>query len=189
MKRGVSGVLVGVTRSPAWFSPPKERRPCYLSASLRRPVGGKGTAAKATGTAICKFSKKLIAMKNLIHRVLNLLLYLGFCAMLGTGLLMAYRLPPGSRGGSGLTVLGIDRHEWGDVHLWISYIFIAVVIAPLAMNWTWLNKIAASMKPLRLWGGLLVGIVIIVLLLLLPVHNRQLPRNQGHGRIHEIQEE
>ena len=90
-------------------------------------------------------------MKNLIHRALNLLLYLGFCAMLGTGLLMAYRLPPGSRGGSGLTVLGIDRHEWGDVHLWISYIFIAVVIAPLAMNWTWLNKIAASMKPLRLW--------------------------------------
>ena len=128
-------------------------------------------------------------MKNLIHRVLNLLLYLGFCAMLGTGLLMAYRLPPGSRGGTGLTVLGIDRHQWGDVHLWISYIFIAVVIAHLWMNWAWLNKIAASMKPMRLWGGLLVGIVIIVLLLLLPVHNRQLPRNQGHGRIHEIQEE
>ena len=43
-------------------------------------------------------------MKNLIHRVLNLLLYIAFCAMVGTGLLMAYRLPPGSRGGSGLTV-------------------------------------------------------------------------------------
>ena len=88
-----------------------------------------------------------------------------------------------------MTVLGIDCHQWGDVHLWISYIFIAVVIAHLGMNWTWLNKISASMKPVRLWGGLLVGIVIIVLLLLLPVHNRQLPRNQGHGRIHEIQEE
>jgi hypothetical protein len=109
--------------------------------------------------------------------------------MLGTGLLMAYRLPPGSRGGSGLTVLGMDRHEWGDVHLWISYIFIAAVIVHLGMNWTWLNKIAASMKPMRLLGGLLAGVLIIVLLLVLPVNNRRLSRNQGHGRIQQAQEE
>ena len=128
-------------------------------------------------------------MKNLIHRILNLLLYLAFCAMVGTGLLMAYRLPPGSRAGSGLTVLGMDRHEWGDIHLWISYIVIAAVIAHLGMNWTWLKKIAASMKPLRLLGGLLVGIAMIVVLILLPVNNRRLPRSQGHGRIHETQEE
>ena len=83
----------------------------------------------------------------------------------------------------------MDRHEWGDVHLWISYIVIAAVIAHLGMNWTWLKKIAASMKPLRLMGGLLVGIVIIAVLLVLPVNNRRLPRNQGHGRIHETQEE
>ena len=130
-------------------------------------------------------------MKNLIHRVLNLLLYIAFCAMVGTGLLMAYRLPPGSRGGRGLTVLGMDRHEWGDVHLWISYIVIAAVIAHLGMNWTWLKKIAASMKPLRLLGGLVVGIIIVVVLLVLPVTvtNRRFPGNQGHGRIHETQEE
>ncbi len=85
----------------------------------------------------------------------------------------------------------MDRHEWGDVHLWISYIVIAAVIAHLGMNWTWLKKIAASMKPLRLLGCLLVGIVIIIALLVLPVtvNNRRLPRNQGHGRIHETQEE
>ena len=109
--------------------------------------------------------------------------------MVGTGLLLAYHLPPGSKDGSGLTVLGMDRHEWGDVHLWISYIVIAAVIGHLGMNWTWLKKIAASMKPLRLWGGLLVGIGIIVMLLVLPVNNRRLPRNQGHGRINETLEE
>jgi H+/Cl- antiporter ClcA len=130
-----------------------------------------------------------MAMKNLVHRVLNLLLYVAFCAMVGTGLLLAYHPPPGNRGGNGLTVLDMDRHEWGNVHLWISYIVIAAVIAHLGMNWTWLKKIATSMQPLRLWGGLLVGIVIIVALLLLPVNNRRFPRNQGHGRIHETQEE
>ena len=83
----------------------------------------------------------------------------------------------------------MDRHEWGDVHLWISYIVIAAVIAHLGMNWTWLKKIAASMKPLRLMGGLLVGIVIIAVLLVLPVDNQRLPGNQGHRRIDETQEE
>ncbi len=37
-------------------------------------------------------------MKNLLTRASNLLLWLAFCALAGTGLLMAFRLPPGSRG-------------------------------------------------------------------------------------------
>ena len=56
-----------------------------------------------------------------------------------------------------MTVLGMDRHEWGDVHLWISYIVIAAVIAHLGMNRTWLKKIAASMKPLPYLGRLTRG--------------------------------
>jgi len=116
--------------------------------------------------------KILIAVKNVIHRVLNLFLYFAFCAMAGTGLLLAYRLPHGSRGGRALTMIGMDRHEWGNVHLWISYIAIVAVVAHLVMNWTWLRKIAASMKPLRLWGGLLAGILIIAVFVLLPVSNR-----------------
>jgi H+/Cl- antiporter ClcA len=127
-------------------------------------------------------------MKILIHRLLNFVLYVAFCAMIGTGLLLAYRLPPGNRGGRGLTILDMDRHEWGNVHLWIAYVVVAAVIAHLVMNWTWLTKIAASMKPWRLWGGLLLGIGIIVVLLLLPVNTERLPKGKGYGRIHESQE-
>ena len=127
-------------------------------------------------------------MKILIRRLLNFVLYVAFCAMIGTGLLLAYRLPPGNRGGRGLTILEMDRHEWGNVHLWIAYVVVAAVIAHLLMNWTWLTKIAASMKPWRLWGGLLLGIGIIVVLLLLPVNTERLPKGKGYGRIHESQE-
>jgi H+/Cl- antiporter ClcA len=127
-------------------------------------------------------------MKILIHRLLNFVLYVAFCAMIGTGLLLAYRLPPGNRGGRGLTILDMGRHEWGNVHLWIAYVVVAAVIAHLVMNWTWLTKIAASMKPWRLWGGLLLGIGIIVVLLLLPVNTERLPKGKGYGRIHESQE-
>ena len=57
--------------------------------------------------------------------------------MTGTGLLLAYRLH-GSPGGRAL-IIGMDRHEWGNVHLWISYIAVVAVLAHLIMNWTWLK--------------------------------------------------
>ena len=118
--------------------------------------------------------------------MLNLVLYFAFCAMTGTGLLLAYHLR-GSHGSQGLTIVGMGRHEWGNVHLWISYIAVVAVIAHLFMNWTWLKKIASSMKPLRLWGGLLAGILIIAVFALLPVSDHRLPENQGAGQIHQAQ--
>ncbi len=53
-------------------------------------------------------------MKLTIRRFLNLILYLSFCVMIGTGLMMGYRIVPGSRGGRGLEVLGWNRHQWGE---------------------------------------------------------------------------
>ena len=119
-------------------------------------------------------------MKILLARVLNLLLYLSFCAMVGTGLLMAFRLIPGSRGGRGLEVWGWSRHEWGDLHTWISYLFIALVVLHLALHWAWLTKCAASGHLWRLVLGLIVGLSIIAAFLLLPVQQRE--RGKSHGR-------
>ncbi len=119
-------------------------------------------------------------MKVAFRRILNLLLYLSFCVMIGTGLLMAYRLVPGSRGGQGLEVLGWNRHDWGDLHTWVSYAFIALVVAHLAINWTWLMKCAARGHAWRLAAGLLLGAAIIGTFFLLPVTHRQ----GGRGRQH-----
>jgi len=57
-----------------------------------------------------------ISPRTFLPRLLNALLWLVFCAMAGTGLLLAFRLPSGSRGGRGLSALGMARHEWGDWH-------------------------------------------------------------------------
>ncbi|MEI6351809.1 MAG: DUF4405 domain-containing protein [Verrucomicrobiota bacterium] len=119
-------------------------------------------------------------MKILLARALNLLLYLSFCTMAGTGLLMAFRLIPGSRGGQGLEVWGWSRHEWGDLHTWISYVFIALIAIHLVLHWAWLTKCAASGHLWRLIVGLAVGLAIIAAFLLLPVRHRE--RGKGHGR-------
>lgn len=112
-------------------------------------------------------------MKATLGRILNLLLYLSFCIMIGTGLLMGCRLIPGARGGQGLEVLGWNRHEWGALHTWVSYAFIALVAAHLAIHWSWLTKVAAKGHAWRLGAGLLAGAVIIGAFLLFPITQRQ----------------
>ncbi|MFZ2955288.1 MAG: DUF4405 domain-containing protein [Candidatus Ozemobacteraceae bacterium] len=53
-----------------------------------------------------------------------------------TGGILHWHLPPGSghtgRGGVGAKLLlGMDRHEWGDIHFWLSLIFVAFMVIHL----------------------------------------------------------
>jgi len=114
-------------------------------------------------------------MKNLWMRVSNLALFLGFCGLTGTGLLMKYRLPPGSRGGHGLSALGMTRHEWGDIHVWIGWGVVAITLLHLALNWVWLRKIAGYRRWVPLLSGLAFGALIVVLPLILPVARQPAP--------------
>ncbi len=64
----------------------------------------------------------------------------GLLAMLGlmiTGLIMKYLLPPGSRGGWGLSLWGWTRHEWGDLHFWLAVALVAMLVLHVALHWTW----------------------------------------------------
>lgn len=113
------------------------------------------------------------AWRNPINRVLNLALYILSCGMVGTGLLLWIRLPPGSahrrQGGSGAeTILGLTRHGWGDWHLYTGLALIALGILHLLMNWTWMRKIAAGAHAWKLWAGLAAGAAIIVFFMLVP---------------------
>lgn len=122
---------------------------------------------------------------NTIHRGLNLLLYLLLCAMAGTGVLLAFRLPPGSRGGAGWSVWGWTRHDWGDLHGWLGLAFLALVLVHLVLHWAWLRKIAAAKGVWRLWAGLAVGALIVSLGFLLPVQSAKEQRLHRGRAWHE----
>lgn len=127
-------------------------------------------------------------MKQVSMRALNLALYLGSCLLLGTGLLLKYRLPPGSRGGRGMEALGLDRHQWGDVHFWIALAVAALVIIHLVQNWAWLRRIAGSGRGWPLAGGLLAGAAVVAVIVLLPVTEREGGRHRRNwDERHEAQ--
>lgn len=110
--------------------------------------------------------------KFLSGKVLNLLLWWVFCGMAGTGLLLAWRLPSGSRGGRGLTALGLGRHDWGDIHTWLGYGLIGLILIHLAVHWRWLWQAAARRRSWPLLAGLGSGLVLAVLLVCQPVERR-----------------
>jgi hypothetical protein len=103
--------------------------------------------------------------------------------MAGTGLLLALRLPPGSRGGSGLTAAGLSRHDWGDMHTWLSYAFICLIVVHVWLHWRWLWQVAARKRRWPLLLGLGLGLSLTLALALQPVARRDdqadAPR---HGR-------
>ncbi len=61
-----------------------------------------------------------------------------------TGFIMKYSLLPhqGRRRGTGLgpdTLLGMDRHQWGDWHFWAAVSLLVIVFIHLLLHWTWLK--------------------------------------------------
>lgn len=123
--------------------------------------------------------------RSFVPRVLNALLWLVFCGLAGTGLLLAFRLPPGSRGGRGLSAMGWDRHEWGDVHTWLAYAFLGLVAAHLALHWRWLWQVAAKRRSWPLLLGIGAGLAMIVWLVCQPVEQRGRHGRESAAELHD----
>lgn len=111
---------------------------------------------------------KRIVTRVAVSRVLNALLWAVFCAMSGTGLLLAFRMP-GGRGGGRMTAMGLSRHEWGEWHTWLSYAFLALIVIHLALHWRWFWQVAAKRRSWPLISGIGAGLILMLALLFQPV--------------------
>lgn len=118
------------------------------------------------------------------NRVIDFLLWISICLMIATGFILRYRLPPGSRGGRGLSIWGWTRHDWGDLHTWISFAVIGLVIVHLMLHWRWLWYAAWPRLKWPVLVGLLAGLILIAAVWAIPVErpfDRE-PEGRGQGR-------
>lgn len=97
-------------------------------------------------------------------RVVNLGLYLVFCALAGSGLALEHKLPRG-RGQRGVELWGWDRHDWRDIHLTLGWMFLALLGVHLVLHWKWLRLVAARSR----WWPLVLGLGAGLTLLLGPL--------------------
>jgi hypothetical protein len=90
--------------------------------------------------------------------------------MLATGYILRFPLPPGSN--KEFTLWGLTRHQWGDVHFWISLGLMAVILLHLCLHWQWI-AISVKRKVSRrkaapgsaLVSGLMTFLVLVAVLL------------------------
>ncbi len=118
-----------------------------------------------------------------LNFIVDLLAFTGFLMMTTSGVLMRYLLPPGS--GYFSTIWGLDRHQWGGVHFWVSIGFFSVLALHLFLHWRWIVCVVSGGKQessgYRAGLGL-VGLLTVIALASAPLFSKiekDLNRNPG----------
>jgi hypothetical protein len=79
--------------------------------------------------------------KPRLNFLIDALMFLCLMAMAGLGFLMKYTLPAGrvARVQYGrpveLTWLGWDRHDWGDIHLYLAFTLLGLLSLHIILHW------------------------------------------------------
>ncbi|MBW2525928.1 MAG: DUF4405 domain-containing protein [Deltaproteobacteria bacterium] len=93
--------------------------------------------------------------RNKLNLLVDALAALCLATMAGIGLLLAFVLVPGRElhathgRGVHLTLLGWDRHQWGDLHLALSLLFVGLVVLHVALHWKQVVCMVRRLIPTR----------------------------------------
>lgn len=110
--------------------------------------------------------------KSTLNILADAVLLVLMAAMTGTGLLIRTVLIPGEERWEvygrnvNLTLAGLDRYEWGMIHLQISAAFVVLLILHIALHWKLIKGLCRRIIP----GGLLrwtAGAVLILVCFIL----------------------
>lgn len=98
--------------------------------------------------------------------LVDTLLFLCMVGIALIGILMGFFLPTGPKvPESSKYLLGLHRHQWGNIHLYLSLAFIALVIIHLILEWNWIKS--QSRKIFRKnWATVLILTAVASLLVI-----------------------
>ena len=96
--------------------------------------------------------------------LVDTLMFVCILGVAGIGLMMGFAIPegPASAGGTKF-FLGIHRHQWGMIHLYLSIAFTALIVVHLVLSWSWIKGKARSLFG-RAWKGAL-GLTLLAAIL------------------------
>lgn len=131
-------------------------------------------------------------MKNIrLKLVIDILAFIAFLGLISSGILMHFLLPAGS--GRWLSVWGMNRHAWGEIHFYIASTFFTILVLHLILHWRFFFSLvknpAGAILPWRVilsLTGLIAIISLVSIPLLAPVQQieAESPAHQhGHGQV------
>ena len=126
--------------------------------------------------------------KSKLNFVIEALMFLCLMAMAGLGFLMKYIMPPGrvlwEKYGSNpeLTWLGWDRHDWGDIHLYLALAFLTLLVLHIILHWSQILGLFQRLVPNPRWRSRIAMIFVVLSLLLIYFPFLITPDSKDQGR-------
>lgn len=108
-------------------------------------------------------------------RLLNYILYALGILLAGTGIILKWKLPHGPAGRD-LSLWGIGKHDWKDLHLWGGIILTILVLWHLWLHRKWLMNVACKKHSGKMLAGLFAPIALIGAIMATPLG--KLPADQ-----------
>lgn len=106
-----------------------------------------------------------------INLSIDLLAAVLIVGMIATGYILFFAMPPGTN--KSLSLWGLTRHQWGQIHSWVSLGLLAVLVTHLALHWQWVVAtiaqrlgLARNPKSRHLRSGAISLLVVIAALAL-----------------------
>ena len=134
-----------------------------------------------------------MSYKPKLNFIIDALMFLVIMAIAGLGFLMNYVLIPGRERwikygrNVDLTLWGWDRHDWGDVHLYLGFLLLGLLCLHIILHWQQIVGLFQRFVPTKHQTLVLLGFVIVsILLIYLPflVSPEISEVGRGMGRIH-----
>lgn len=85
--------------------------------------------------------------KSKVNLIIDTLMFLCVMAITGIGLLMKYVLLPGKETAAvygrkvDLFLFGMDRHQWGTIHLIIAFVLLGLLTLHVVLHWNMIVSI------------------------------------------------
>jgi len=77
--------------------------------------------------------------KNKLKFLVDIIMFIDMCTISIIGFLMAFVIPKGEHKKSvEKYFMGLHRHDWGDIHFYLSILLLALLVLHLYLNWSWI---------------------------------------------------
>jgi hypothetical protein len=92
----------------------------------------------------------MLMKRSTINFIVDLAGFLTLLGLIITASILRWILPPGTgglgrelHGGRGREhikqLLGMGRHDWGDIHLWLGVAFVVLMLVHIILHWGWIK--------------------------------------------------
>jgi hypothetical protein len=75
--------------------------------------------------------------RSTLKYLIDVLLFVDISSIAVIGLLLGFVIPKGRQFGQEKFFLGLHRHEWGDIHLYLSLFLLLLLVLHIWLNWSY----------------------------------------------------